>query len=434
MVLERDEGVDVAWRSALHRGDHVHVALPRPLGVEHGRVCGVVGMAVVVPEDVDLGAVVLLADLHVLTVVDQVSHLRLLALDVAHGPHLGDQRIPRPADEQAADLVRVALRPVALDRLQRAPRHAQLLLAIQPGRQVAIAGVGKDRDDHALADRLRELADPPERGAAGVADEQSLAGGDRAREVVSRLGRGPPHLVRDRGLPDPGHDRGRKVLQAFEPVERVRRLDGDGLDRAVVLLEPGGGAHERPRGAQAGHEMSDPAGRLLQDLARGAFIVRARVGRVGVLVRVEVSVGIGRDDVAHHADRAVRAFAGVAEDDLGAVREDQRLALGADVLRHHELHPVALRRPEQRVGHACVARRGVDDGLLVRQRPGALAVLDHGESRPVLDRAAGVEPLGLGVDLDVRVLVLEQADAEQRCIAYPRHDAGALGQTHVHQG
>src|SRR6059036_2247839 len=67
MVLERDEGVDVAWRSALHRGDHVDVALPRPLGVEHGRVGGVVGMAVVVPEDVELGAVVLLADLHALT-------------------------------------------------------------------------------------------------------------------------------------------------------------------------------------------------------------------------------------------------------------------------------------------------------------------------------------------------------------------------------
>src|SRR5438128_8527604 len=120
MVLERDEGIDVAWSSALHRGDHVHVALPRPLGVEYRRVRGVVGMAVVVPEDVELGAVVLLADLHVLPVVDQVSHLRLLALYVAHGPHLGDERILRPADEQAADLVRVALGPMALDRLERA--------------------------------------------------------------------------------------------------------------------------------------------------------------------------------------------------------------------------------------------------------------------------------------------------------------------------
>ena len=136
------------------------------------------------------------------------------------------------------------------------------------------------------------------------------------------------------------------MLQAFEAVERVLRLDSDRLDRSVVLLEPARRADEGPGGAEPRDEMCDPSGRLLEDLDSGAFVVRTRICRVRVLVGIEVALGVQGHDVPHHPNRTIGPFAGVAVDDLGSVRGDQGLALGADVGGHHELDAIALGRAD----------------------------------------------------------------------------------------
>ena len=100
------------------------------------------------------------------------------------------------------------------------------------------------------------------------------------------------------------------------------------------------------------------------------------------------------------------------------------LALGRDVLRHAQPHAIAARRADHRVGDAGVARRRVEDDLVARQRARPLAVGNHPGRRPILHRAAGILPLGLGVELDVAQTRLEARQADQGRIADQIDDGG----------
>src|SRR5207245_1992438 len=161
------------------------------------------------------------------------------------------------------------------------------------------------------------------------------------------------------------------------------------------------------RGAKPGDEVRDASRCLREDFYRRTLVMSAPVGRIRVLVGIEVLAGILRDELADKEDRAVRALAGLAINDLGAVGRDQGLALGAHIARHYELDAVTLGRADQRICDAGVAGGRVDDRLLVRERATPLAVLDHRERRAILDRSARVEPLGLGVDLEAWKVLLE---------------------------
>ena len=250
-----------------------------------------------------------------------------------------------------------------------------------------------------------------------MSDQQAFAARDGARQVVRGLGLAVPDLIGESLVPDARHDRRRKVLQTFEAVKRVVRLHSDGVDRRVVLLQAPRDADECAGRAEARDEVRDAPARLLEYLDRRAFVMRARVGGVGVLIGIEVRVGVVSHQLAHHPNRAVRALARVAVHDLRAKRFDEGLALGADVARHYELHAIALGSPDERVGDAGVARRGVDDHPAPCQRAATLAVLDHRKRGPVLHRPARVEPLGLGVHLEARELALEHAHPQKRRVA-----------------
>jgi hypothetical protein len=70
-------------------------------------------------------------------------------------------------------------------------------------------------------------------------------------------------------------------------VDRADRVGAVDLHPAVGdLLEVAADAAERAAGAGAGDEVRDPPVGLLPQLRPGALVVRARVGRVGVLVRL----------------------------------------------------------------------------------------------------------------------------------------------------
>src|SRR5205809_80473 len=331
------------------------------------------------------------------------------------------------------------MRPATSERRRWDPhagRRGQILtflVAIEPSREVAVAGIREHGDDDHLAKRLGQTPHRPERRAARMADEQSFGACKRAGQVIRRFCRAAPHLIRGRGIPDPRHDRGRQVLQAFQAVERVLWLDGDRPDRGVVLFQAPCRAHERAGRAKAGDEMSDSTRRLLEDLDRRAFVVSPRVGGVRVLVGIEVSAGIARNDFADHLNGAIRSLTGIAVHDLGPERSDQRLALHADVARHHELDPVAFRRTDQGVCDAGVTGSGVDDGPLAGQRSAPLAVFDHRQGCAIFHRPAGVEPFGLGVNLDAWKRALEEPHAQKRRVADEAGDAGGADVSHAQE-
>src|SRR4051812_43049508 len=133
------------------------------------------------------------------------------------------------------------------------------LSPVEPRGNVAISGVREHRDDYAVLNRAGKPPDRPKSCAARVADEEPFAARYLPGEVVGRLGRASPHLVCELGGPDPGHDRGRKVLEALEAMKGVLGLHGDRSDRRVVLLEAARGADKGAGRPEAGHEMGKPA-------------------------------------------------------------------------------------------------------------------------------------------------------------------------------
>ena len=105
--------------------------------------------------------------------------------------------------------------------------------------------------------------------------------------------------------------------------------------------------------------MRQSAAGLLDDLRRGRVVVRAPVAVVVVLVRVEIAIGILRVQPPRLADRAVGAFERIGQDQLGAERAQNQLALGARVLRHAQraLCSRAPRRPSRRRCRCCPTSR-----------------------------------------------------------------------------
>ena len=55
--------------------------------------------------------------------------------------------------------------------------------------------------------------------------------------------------------------------------------------------------------------------------------------------------------------------------------------------------------------------------MLGAKAPGALAIQDHVETRPILDRSAGIEVFGFGVDGDAGDFASDLIQAQQRCVA-----------------
>ena len=101
--------------------------------------------------------------------------------------------------------------------------------------------------------------------------------------------------------------------------------------------------------AQPGDEVRDPAIRLIQQFDGGRLVMRAPIGRIVVLVRIKVPIGIAGEQSARFQNGAVAAFHRIRQNQFGAVNLEQPLALGGDVRRHAEPDPDAARGAEHRV-------------------------------------------------------------------------------------
>jgi hypothetical protein len=160
--------------------------------------------------------------------------------------------------------------------------------------------------------------------------------------------------------------------------------------------------------------MGQASARLLDDLRSGRVVVRAPVAFVVVLIRVEVAVGLGSLHPARLADRAVSTLERIGQHQPGAERPQNHLAFGARVVRQAQLHAISPGRADHRVRDASVAGSRVENGAIRRQRARRLAVEDHAGRRAILDRAAGVLPLGFGPKLHTGRLALEALQPDER--------------------
>src|SRR5829696_391033 len=198
---------------------------------------------------------------------------------------------------------------------------------------------------HGHDDAALDLARHPKRGRHGGAgrdaDQDALLAREALDHLVGVLGRGREVLVGDGRVVDLRHHRRSHVLHALETVERRVGLEGDDLYPRVVLLEARGRPDEGAASPQTRDEVCHLAAGLFPDLRPRRLVVRPRVGRVGVLVRVEVPLGVFGDELPGFPDRTIRTLARVREHDIDAVRIEDLLPLLAGVLRHAQLHLVA---------------------------------------------------------------------------------------------
>ncbi len=151
-------------------------------------------------------------------------------------------------------------------------------------------------------------------------------------------------------------------------------------------------------------EAVDPAVGLAPDLGPGALDVGLAVGDVVELVGPDRAVRLlggellGEPAGIAHVVVGVLVGHGRHQDQLGAAEEKHVLLLLALRLGHHDHRAVAQRVADERKPDAGVAGGALDDRAARAQEAAALGVAHDPQRRPVLDRLAGVEELGLAED------------------------------------
>src|SRR5919107_3523686 len=237
-------------------------------------------------------------------------------------PHVDDDldATAVDTDKRTGTLLGVRFSSVVVD-LPQVPcayleRH--LLLPELLG-EVLVGPVAQDGDDRTRLYLPRDLERGRDRRAGREADEDSFLARHPLDHLIGVFGSRRPALVGDGRVVDGGHDGALHVLHAFEAVEGRVGFEGDGLYCWVVLLETRRRTDEGAARAEPGDEVRDLAVRLLPDLRRRRFIVRARVGGVGVLVRIEVAFGVLCVEPPRLTDGPVRAVVRVGKDEVDAV-------------------------------------------------------------------------------------------------------------------
>src|SRR5258705_9704833 len=109
------------------------------------------------------------------------------------------------------------------------------------------------------------------------------------------------------------------MLGPFDPVERRIGLQRNATDEWVQLFQSPGGADKSSRRTHDRNKVRDASFRLLPDLVGSGLVMRAPVGVVGILVRVEIKIGMLLCELVRDPRSAVGTFPGIGEDDICAV-------------------------------------------------------------------------------------------------------------------
>src|SRR5208282_3076411 len=177
-----------------------------------------------------------------------------------------------------------------------------------------------------------------------------------------------------------------------------------GHDLRLALLEEIRDACERAAGAGRADEAVQLALGLLPELGCCRLVMAAPVGDIVELIGPNGAVRLALGELVRHALGNVHVIAGILVWDGGyqvklRTAEPQHVLLLLALRLGHDDHgAVATRVADECQADAGVARGTLDDDAPRAQGAARLRVLDDGQGRPVLDRAARVQELGLAED------------------------------------
>src|SRR5450631_2293150 len=238
-----------------------------------------------------------------------------------------------------------------------------------------------------------------------------------ARHGVGVFGGNFQILIGELGIVDSRHDSAGHVLGAFDSVERRVGLQRDALHGRVQFFEATRGPDEGAAGAEHRDKMRNASLGLLPDFVGGPVIVRFPVGVVGILVGIEILIGMLGGELAGQADGAVGAIGGIGIKNVGAIAMQDLLALARNVFRHAQGDGESFGRSQHGVSDASVAAGGVEKNFAGAKLTAAAGLGDDVGGGAIFDRSAGVVPFGLTQKCYARQVGGERVQTQQRSVA-----------------
>src|SRR2546426_283951 len=178
------------------------------------------------------------------------------------------------------------------------------------------------------------------------------------------------------------------------------RLHRNRAHRWVRLLQSSHHAGKRATRSQARNKVSYSSFGLLPDFATGAFVMRAPVGVVIILIRVEIFCSIARGHLASDRLRAVRALQRICFNNFRAVNSQNALALFARVRRQTERHRISARGPQHGISDSGISTRRVQNDFAWIKSAAALSLENHRQSGAVFNGSSRIHMLSFDEDLD----------------------------------
>src|SRR5438552_19136539 len=103
------------------------------------------------------------------------------------------------------------------------------------------------------------------------------------------------------------------MLHPFEAMKRGIGLHRDEFDCSFYLSQAPSSADKSAARAEAGNKMGDPPFGLLPDLVCSRVVVRLPVGRIVILIGIEIFTGRFAVSLARFSNRAIRTFLGICQ-------------------------------------------------------------------------------------------------------------------------
>ena len=192
-----------------------------------------------------------------------------------------------------------------------------------------------------------------------------------------------------------------------------------GLRKACLDGPPA--ATQRTARAVTSHKGIDRPRHLLENLRARVLLMVLEVELVLELLRQEIS-RIPRRHFAGAVDAGLIRAAVREENDFCAEPAEQMSSLDAGALAHEDAHAIATRGADHGEGDARVAAGAFEDDGTRPEQPPLLGVSNHTPGKTILDAAAGVQELALGIQ---RYAFCPEMERDQRRVADERkHRSG----------
>ena len=189
----------------------------------------------------------------------------------------------------------------------------------------------------------------------------------------------------------------RFAIHGLRDHRAVGWFDRNGFNRlSSLVLDVAGDAGDRAAGADAGHEDINGAVAVAPDFRAGGLFVNLGVRWVVELTGHEIFRGIALGDLLGFGDGARHAFCRFGEHDFSTEDGHDPSPFDRHRLRHRQDQLVTPCCGRVGEGDAGVPRRGLNDHLVLGERPAFLRIPDHVGADAALHAVRGIAPFNLG--------------------------------------